>query len=102
MHLRQKEKCMCHQRGNRVKVRGYGEIELISSGSAAPAALAAAALLDLPLTCDLAGIDDTVWHDDINFQPLIARFGGIPALLMLNAAKGTFTNVPEQYKKYCM
>ena len=82
--------------------RGYEEIELISSGSAAPAALAAAALLDLPLTCDLAGIDDTVWHDDINFQPLIARFGGIPALLMLNAAKGTFTNVPEQYKKYCM
>ena len=82
-----------------LKEKGISEITLVSSGSAAPAALAAAALLDLPITCDLAGIDDSIWFDKLNYQPLIGRVGGISALLLLNAdVKNSVSNVADKYK----
>ena len=78
----------------------YRNIELVSSGSSSAAALAAAALLDLPIECDLAGVDDSIWLGELDFQPLIGRVGGIAALLMLNSDKGRFSNVAEKYQKY--
>ena len=83
-----------------LKEKDIRDIRLVSAGSAAPAALAAAALLDLPIECDLENIDDSVWYETLNHQPLIGRLGGIAALLLLNiSGRNVFKNVPDKYKK---
>lgn len=91
----------------KLREKGIRDIVLVSSGSASPVALAAAALLDLPISCDLSGVDDSVWYEQLNFQPLIGRIGGISALLLLNAnAENKFYNLAPQYrsllKNYCV
>ena len=83
-----------------LKEKNIADIRLIASGTASPAALAAAALLDLSIECDLENVDDSVWYEKLNHQPLIGRIGGIAALLLLNSSeKNVFRNVPEKYRK---
>ena len=68
--------------------------------AAAQEALAAAALLDLPLTCDMENVDENIWLDKLNFQPLIGRIGGVSALLLLNCdSKNSFLNINDNYRE---
>ena len=83
-----------------LRERGFSQIRILAEGNAVPPALAAAALTGLPVTADLAGLDENVWHDRLNFQPLIGRIGGLAGLLMLNAAPGNrFLNPAPEYRK---
>ena len=68
-----------------LKERGYENIRIISEKGAVPAALAACALLDMPLEADCTGIDESVWLDPLNHHPLIGRLGGIAGLKQLNS-----------------
>ena len=69
--------------------KGCKKIRIASEGNAVPAALAAAALLRLPVTVDLQNMDEDVWNDPVNFQPLIGRLGGLAGLLQLNIGNGS-------------
>ena len=84
-----------------LREKNIEDIRLVSYGStAAPAALAAAALLDLPLTCDMENVDENIWLDKLNFQPLIGRIGGVSALLLLNCdSKNIFLNIKDNYRE---
>ena len=84
-----------------LREKNIEDIRLVSYGStAAPVALAAAALLDLPLTCDMENVDENIWLDKLNFQPLIGRIGGVSALLLLNCdSKNIFLNIKDNYRE---
>lgn len=85
----------------RLQEKGVEDITLVSSASSAPVALAAAALMQLPIICDLDGVDDSTWLSELNFQPLIGRLGGIAALLMLNSdPRNVFSNVPQKFAEF--
>ncbi|MBO5990512.1 MAG: acetylxylan esterase [Lentisphaeria bacterium] len=70
-----------------LKERGYSDIKIIAEKGAVPAALAACALLDMPLEADFEAVDESVWDDPVNHHPLIGRIGGISGLKLLNGIK---------------
>ena len=84
-----------------IREKNIEDIQLLVHGSgAAPAALAAAALLDLPIKCDLGNAGEEVFLEKLNYQPLIGRIGGLAALLLLNCdRKNTFLNVKKEYQQ---
>ena len=67
-----------------LKETGYKDIRVIAEKGTVPAALAACALLDIPLTADCSDLDENVWNDPVNHQPLIGRIGGLAGLKLIN------------------
>ncbi len=67
-----------------LKETGYKDIRIIAEKGAIPAALAACVLLDVPLTADCSELDESVWDDPLNHQPLIGRIGGLAGLKLIN------------------
>ena len=86
--------------GTLLKERGFTAVQLMGEKSAALAVLAAGALTGMPVTVDLADIDDEVWRDELNYQPLIGRIGGLAGLLLLNIRPGSCFCRPQS--KYAM
>ena len=66
-----------------LKETGFENIRIIAEKGAIPAALAACAILNVPLTADCSQLDENVWNDPINHQPLIGRIGGLAGLKQL-------------------
>ena len=84
--------------------RGVEHIRIAARGSAVPAALAAAALTGIAVSVDLQEVDESIWENDLDYQPLMGQFGGIKALLMLNIhpanrfyRAGKYREVLEEY-----
>ena len=81
-----------------LKEQGFDHIRIIAENTAVPAALAAAALTGLPISVNLDGVDDSVWDDQLNYQPLMGKFGGIKTLLLLNVRAGNYFCNPGEWK----
>ncbi len=62
---------------------GFRKVILVSPAETAPAAMAAAALSGTELIADIAGVDDAVWQDRLNYQPHIMKIGGVTGLMKL-------------------
>ena len=60
------------------------EIRIAAEKSAVLPALAAAAITGLPVTVDLENVDDRLWEEKLNYQPLIGKIGKLAGLLYLN------------------
>ena len=79
--------------------QGAEKIRIIAEKSAVPAALAAAVITGLPVSVNLENVDDSLWEDQLCYQPLMGHFGGIKSLILLNIRAGnTFCN-PGQWKE---
>lgn len=79
-----------------LRTLGEKKLRIFAAGAAVAPALAAAALTGVPVTADLAGVDDSTWDDPLNYQVLIKCFGGIGGLMKLNSGKdNSFINIPE-------
>ncbi len=77
-----------------LKERGFKDIRIAAEGKAVPVALAAGAVTGLPVAVDLKDVDETVWDDPVNHQPLIGRAGGLAGLLLLNIRRGSVFGRP--------
>jgi len=84
-----------------MRERGIPEVTLLAPTGTAPAALAASALLGgVPMIADLANADDSLWLDELNYQPLIGKIGGLAGLALLNAERAsTFCNASAALRK---
>lgn len=83
-----------------LKERKYKKVTLAGLSANAPAVLAAAALLGAPAVVDLEGVDESVWEDKLNYQPLIGKLGGVKGLALLNVRRNvTFCGVQGGLKE---
>ncbi|MBR2508716.1 MAG: acetylxylan esterase [Lentisphaeria bacterium] len=85
---------------NHMKEFGFKNIKIVAPAGSAPEALAACALLNTPAAdIDLTGVSDEIWFEKLRYQPLIFKFGGIRALLMVNKSAGVrYFNVPAEFQ----
>ena len=68
----------------RLQECGFEKIRIAAEKSAVLPALAAAAITGLPVTVDLENVDDRLWEEKLNYQPLIGKIGKLAGLLYLN------------------
>ena len=83
----------------RMQERGHHNIVIAAPSASAPEALAACALLNTPeAVIDLDGLDENIWFEQLKYQPLIHKIGGLAGLIMINyCASTTYLNMPAKY-----
>lgn len=81
-----------------MKEFGFKNITIIAPAGVAAEALGACALLNTPCAeIDLAGLNDDIWMEKLQYQALIHKLGGVKALALINKSpKVKYRNIPAE------